>query len=162
MEIVVPESTHFRNFVAILFAMVLGVIVVGTIESIGHLAYPPPADLDMTNAEEMEKYIATVPVQAMLFVIFAWSAGIFSGCVFAGIMGAQQGTFCCLVYSLIFTSMVIAMLFMVSSPVWFSVAGLLILAPSAFAGWASAGSILTWLKSAPVSPTPSHSNPDEA
>ena len=147
MEISIPESPHFRNLVAIILAMLTGVIVVGTIESIGHTVYPPPADLDMSDAEEMKKYIANIPLPAMLFVIFAWSAGIFSGCLIAGIMGVQQHTFCCAVYSLIFTTMVVLMLIMIPSPAWFSILGIVILAPSALAGWTISKWILKRLKS---------------
>ncbi len=145
MEISIPQSQHFRNLIAIIFAMVVGVIVVGTIESIGHTIYPPPADLDMNDAAQMKKYIAELPLSAMLFVIAAWAAGIFCGCLFAGVMGVAQGAFCSVVYSIIFCSVVMLMLFQIPSPVWFTIAGLVVLGPSAYAGWTVSKHLLTRL-----------------
>ncbi len=134
-EILIPQSQHFRNMVAILFAMVIGVIVVGTVESIGQAVYPPPADLDMNDTAQMKRYLARLPAAALLFVIGGWSAGIFCGCLFAGIMGFRQGTFCSIVYSILFCSVVGLMLYEVPLPLWFTVFGIVILAPSALAGW---------------------------
>lgn len=146
MEISLPQSQHFRNFVAIIFAMVIGVIVVGTIESIGHTVYPPPADLDMNDADQMKEYVANLPIAALLFVVAGWAAGIFSGCLFAGIMGFRQGKFCAVVYSIIFCSVVGLMLFQIPSPVWFTLFGIIVLAPSAFAGWIVSQLILARLQ----------------
>jgi len=114
---------------------VIGVIFVGTIESIGQAVYPPPADLDMNDAEQMNEYVANLPVAALLFVVAGWAVGIFSGCVFAGVMGFQQGKFCSVVYSIIFCSVVGLMLYQIPSPVWLTLSGIIVLAPSAFAGW---------------------------
>jgi len=146
VEISIPQSQHFRNIIAIIFAMVIGVIVVGTIESMGHAVYPPPADLDMNDADQMKEYVAKLPVAALLFVIAGWAAGIFSGCLFAGIMGFQQGKFCSVVYSIIFCSVVGLMLFQIPSPVWFTLSGIIVLAPSAFAGWVVSQLILARLQ----------------
>ncbi|MBL4884089.1 MAG: hypothetical protein JKY95_06085 [Planctomycetaceae bacterium] len=121
----------------------------GTIESIGHTFYPPPADLDMSNAEQMKKHVANLPVAAMLFVIVGWAAGIFTGCLIGGIMGIRKGRFCCLVFGLLFTLMVILMLVKIPSPIWFSIAGIVVLAPSAFLGWSISRMILIRLKSIP-------------
>lgn len=162
MEISIPESQHFRNLVSIIFAMVVGVIVVGTIESLGHTIVPPPADLDMSDADQMKEYLANAPVLAMLFVIAGWAAGMFSGCLFAGIMGISKGTFCCIVYGFCFTSIVILMLVQIPSPLWFRLTGVTVLAPSAYAGWSVSKAILIRLKSIPATaaPTDESSEPE--
>lgn len=149
MEISIPDSPHFRNFVAILFGMVVGVIVVGTIESMGNTIYPPPVELDLGDIEQLKEYIATEPAGAMSFVLIAWSLGIFSGCLVSGIMGVKQGVLCCSVYSLIFMVVVIIILRQISYPIWFSIAGISLLVPSAFAGWAASRSILIRLGAIP-------------
>ncbi len=134
-EVSIPQSQHFRNIVAIIFAMVTGVIVVGTIESIGHVLYPPPVGLELDTPDQMGEYIGSLPAAALLIVLAGWSTGIFSGCLLAGIIGFKQGKFCSIVYSLIFCSVVGLMLYQVPSPAWFRCSGLVLLVPSAFAGW---------------------------
>lgn len=134
-EVSIPQSQHFRNIVAIIFAMVTGVIVVGTIESIGHVLYPPPVGLELDTPAQMGEYIGNLPAAALLIVLAGWSTGIFSGCLLAGIIGFKQGKFCSTVYSLVFCSVVGLMLYQVPSPAWFRCSGLILLVPSAFAGW---------------------------
>jgi hypothetical protein len=67
----------------ILLGIVAGVVVafvcVFAIEMVGHTAYPPPPDIDLTKAADVERLMATLPAAAFAFVIAAWFVGALAG-----------------------------------------------------------------------------------
>ncbi|MFN3159473.1 MAG: hypothetical protein ACE37I_09165 [Rubinisphaera brasiliensis] len=135
MDVYLPDSPHLRNVIAILLGLMVSVIVVGTVEMVGHAAYPPPAGVDLEDPEQVQEMMANAPAPALLFVIAAWGLGLFAGVFVAAILGADQAGFCVSVLSLVFLSMVVMMLVQIPSPAWFSVGGIVILVPAGFAGW---------------------------
>ena len=67
----------------ILLGIVAGVVVafvcVFAIEMVGHTAYPPPPDIDLTKAADVERLMATLPAAAFAFVVAAWFFGALVG-----------------------------------------------------------------------------------
>lgn len=109
-------------------AAVVGIIVAGAlvwiVEKTGHAVYPPPADLDITNAQAMGEYVATLPTGALLFVVLAWFTGATAGtCAACAIGTAKPMYLAVLVGGLVFIG-ASANLLMFPHPIWFSVLGL--------------------------------------
>jgi len=135
MDVSLPDSPHFRNLVAIVFGLTAGAIVVGSVEAVGHELYPALTELDFDDETQMEQVLFEAPASAFLWVIAAWALGICSGCLVAGVIGASQGTFCCVVLGAIFVFMAVTMLSEIPAPRWFVFFGLLTLVPGGTAGW---------------------------
>ena len=79
-----------RKIAAAVAGVILAVILVAVVERIGHLVYPLPADIDVTNTEELRAYVKTLPVGALLFVLLAWLAGTFGGGLLASFIARDN------------------------------------------------------------------------
>jgi hypothetical protein len=58
---------------AIAWLLVLGA------EALVHVLYPPPAGANMQDMETMKRFVATLPVAAMLMVLLGWAVGTLAG-----------------------------------------------------------------------------------
>ena len=112
-------------------AVVAGVIVAFTIvalvEAIGHYIYPVPTDIDMADKEAFKAFVATLPIDALLFVMLAWVLRAIGGSVVAGkIVGPPT-----MLYTEIVTGVVllasIMQLVMIPHPMWFSITAVIAL-----------------------------------
>jgi hypothetical protein len=66
-----------RAILSTLLAFVLGSVVIFAVQSVGHVLYPFPADLDFNNPEAVAKIIAQLPLGALLMVELAYVLGSF-------------------------------------------------------------------------------------
>jgi hypothetical protein len=68
------------KFIAAVFVgMMLGGLAIWAVEMVGHNLYPPPADIDVSNPQNVAKAIADAPMSALLFVVLAYAVGAFIG-----------------------------------------------------------------------------------
>ena len=135
-----------RNVAAALAGIVTAFVMIMLIEKLGHIIYPPPADLDVSNPDVMRPYIATLPFLALLFPMIAWVVATFSGTVVACKIGtANPLLFAATVGGLVLAG-TIANLIMIKHPLWFSLVSLVAVAASAW--------IAARVSSGPVDPTP--------
>lgn len=105
--------------------IIVAVALVFFVESIGHIVWPAPEDLDVGNAEAMRAYVDTLPLGALLSVAIAWFAGAFGGTFAACRLGTARP----LVYALVVGGMMTAgatfSLTIIPHPIWFSALGLI-------------------------------------
>jgi hypothetical protein len=121
-----------RNVAAALAGIVTAFVMIMLIEKLGHIIYPPPADLDVSNPDVMRPYIATLPFLALLFPMIAWVIATFSGTVLACKIGtANPLAFAAVVGGLVLAG-TIANLIMIRHPLWFSLVSLVAIAASAW------------------------------
>ena len=110
-----------KTILAALAGIITSFIVVFLVEGLGHLVYPPPADLDMGNPVAMAEYVQGLPIGAMLFVLAAWLSGIVGGGVIAKLMMPQRAV---LLTSIVGVVIWIASGFNLSAiphPFWFAI-----------------------------------------
>jgi hypothetical protein len=141
-------STEFimlRRILAVLVGLVVAFGTVALVEWFGHQVYPPPPDLDFTNAVMIKAYISTLPLGAFLFVLLAWFSGTLAGgmvacriaqsnpVIFASIIGAMM---------LVAT---IANLMMIPHPTWFSITAIVLIAAGTLLAirWSSISGVRT-------------------
>lgn len=72
-----------RSLLAIVAGLVVAMIVIAGVEAVGHAVFPPPAELDLTRAEDQERLMELLPLEAKLAVVFAWLLGSLAGAVAA-------------------------------------------------------------------------------
>ena len=122
-----------------ILALVLGAVVAGStvagIEKLGHLAFPPPADLDWQDTAMVAAYVAELPSSAFMFVLAAWVTGAFLGSVVAT-LGAQHRSY---IYAVVVTGLILAAsivnLVMISHPLWFTVATIVLEPVAGYLAW---------------------------
>ena len=68
-----------RKILGVLAGILIAGVTVGIVEGIGHQIYPPPADIDLKNAEDMKQLMSVIPFGAKLSVVIAWFLGAFVG-----------------------------------------------------------------------------------
>jgi hypothetical protein len=113
-----------KNIAAGVAGVVIAVALVWLIEKIGHAMYPPPADLDFSDAEAMQAYMATLPLGALLFVAAAWFIGTLGGtCAACAIGTAKPKIFAIVVGGLMLVATIMNLI-MIPHPTWFSVLGI--------------------------------------
>lgn len=76
---VLEDEYKLRKFLSILLGIILGSIAVFIVETIGHLIFPPPAGIDVTDPEQLKQVIEQLPIGALIFVLLAWAIGSFVG-----------------------------------------------------------------------------------
>ena len=114
-----------RKISAVVLGVVVAVILITTIESLGHMVYPPPNDLDPANTEALQAYVMNAPIAALLLVISAWIIATLAGGLLACFIARESP----MVYASIVGGLVllgtIMNLFAIPHPLWFSITAVL-------------------------------------
>ncbi|MBD3669754.1 MAG: hypothetical protein HUJ29_03190 [Gammaproteobacteria bacterium] len=116
-----------RKVLAAVAGIVTAFIIVGLIESLGHIIYAPPAELDYTNSEELNAYIDSLPVGALLFPLLAWVVASFVGGLVACYISKEKPFLYASLVGGIILLATIANLLMIQHPAWFAVVSVLAL-----------------------------------
>ena len=110
----------------ILLGIVAGVVVafvcVFAIEMVGHTAYPPPPDMDLTKAEDVARLMETVPAAALAFVAAAWFVGALAGAWTANAVARRP--LAGWIVALLIVCGAVATMIMIPHPAWMWGAGL--------------------------------------
>ena len=114
-----------RRILAVAAGILSAFALVAIIEAIGHMVYPPPPDLDMTDSAAMAAYMKTLPIGAFLFFLAAWVIATIGGGLLACFIAKEKPmVFAGIVGGLILLG-TIAILIMIPHPVWLSITGVL-------------------------------------
>ncbi len=113
--------------------MFLGTVVgIGTafltvwlMQLIGHMAFPPPADLDVEDIEAFREYVNTLPVGALAFVLASYLIGTFDGVFLACLIARMKYHIFAIIVGGLMLVATISNLIMIPHPLWFSAASLL-------------------------------------
>lgn len=68
-----------RNILAAVAGVIVAGLVVGIVEAVGHLIFPPPAGLDITNPDDQARLMEIIPLGAKIAVVVAWFMGALAG-----------------------------------------------------------------------------------
>ena len=122
--------TWLRNVLAVFLGLVLSGIVVGLVESVGHLLWPPPPGVDVTQPEALAALMDQIPLPAKLNVVLAWWLGAFVGAGVAARLAGSRPAVLGYVVGSVQLAGGVATLFMIPHPAWMVVSAL-VAAPSA-------------------------------
>ncbi len=121
-----------RNAAAFVVGVVTAFGLIWVIEKLGHTIYPPPADLDWSDPAAVRPYIATLPIFALLFPMFAWFIGTFTGSLVGSLIGTARPLLFCAVVGVLVLAATIANLIIIPHPLWFSIISVLGIVASAW------------------------------
>ena len=109
-----------RNILATIAGLTVAFITISIIEKLGHIAFPFPEGAQPNDMEWLKNNMALIPKGAMVSVIIAHVLGIISG---MGIAGLISKTAMIPAYSVggVMLAITAIMLFLIPSPIWFTV-----------------------------------------
>ena len=123
-----------RKLAAAIVAVIVAMLTIQVVEMLGHLVYPPPADIEFGNPEQVREFMSTLPVGSILFVGAAWAIGTLLGTL-AGALVSKSSP---LPYAIVVGGLVLAgsitMLLIIPHPWWFTVAAPLSIVAAAILG----------------------------
>ena len=73
------DNPMVRNIVAVVVGVVLAGILVALVEGAGHILYPPPEGLDVTDPADQARLMEVIPTGAKIAVVVAWFLGALAG-----------------------------------------------------------------------------------
>lgn len=123
-----------KLILAVLGGVVVGVLTIFAIESVNMVRFPGPEGLNMEDKEAFNAYVASLPLSALLTVLFAFAFGSFmAGFVSSKIADSKQ-----LVVSIICGVLLmgagIVNIIMIPHPMWFNIVTIVIFIPMAIWG----------------------------
>lgn len=128
-----------RKLFAAVAGIIAAVVTVGVIETFGHMMFPPPPDLDLSDPDQLATLVDRLPPAALMFVIAAWIAGSFVGGVVATLIARRETIVPAMTVAAAMLFGALYSLFMIPHPLWMAIAGIASPLPSAWLGAIVAG-----------------------
>jgi len=116
--------------------LIVAFVCVQAAEMIVHQLYPFPPGADMHDMTTIKKFVATLPLTAMLLVLAGWLIGTLLGTFVAAKIGRSRVP--AYVVGVLLLCGGIANSFIIPQPVWFTAASVVIFIAVPFAGVAMA------------------------
>src|SRR3990167_3362116 len=123
-----------KNYLSVFLGLLCGMLTIMLVEYVSHKIYPVPEWLDLKNQEDLDIYLRTMPISAMLFVLFGWGFGSFAGGIVTALLMKEKTYKGSMMVGGFLLVSGIANMSMISHPIWFWVAGTLIFLPCAYLG----------------------------
>lgn len=123
-----------RNFLAVLAGLVAAMVTISLFEGIGHLLWPPPADLDLSKPEDLARLMDVMPLAAKISVLVAWGLGSFVGGGVAARLAHSAPLRRALLVGGIQMAGGLATMAQIPHPAWMIAAALLLFVPGAALG----------------------------
>ena len=127
--------------VAALIGLVVVLGLVTGIESVGDVMYPTPADLDLTDSEQLRRYVETLPLGAFLVILTAWVTSTFAGGLVAALVARTYPYVVAGFIGLVVFVASASHLSSIPHPIWFARAALIAVPLAAWAAGAVAARI---------------------
>ncbi|MBW8523542.1 hypothetical protein K0U91_12255 [Chryseobacterium chendengshani] len=115
-----------RQILGIIAGIIAGSLCVWAVETINHSLYPFPAGMKTNDMDAFKAYVENLPVLGKLLVIVGYALGaLVSG--FVSTKVAKNGKpVAAIICGLIFLTFTIYNMFVLPTPVWFWVLGILV------------------------------------
>lgn len=123
-----------RTILAVILGVVVAGLIVAGIETIGHTLNPPPAGTDLTQPGALDTLIASLPVTALVIVVFAWALGSIGGGFAAAKISRQHKFGAALAVGIVMVLLVASNFFVIPHPLWMMAVGVLVPVPLALVG----------------------------
>jgi hypothetical protein len=111
-----------RKLAAAVVGVVVAILTIQLVEMLGHLVYPPPADFEFDEPEQIREFISTLPIGSILFVGAAWALGTFLGTLAGALVSRSRALPYATVVGGIVLAGAITMLLIIPHPWWFTIA----------------------------------------
>lgn len=129
-----------RNIGAAIVGVIVAMLTIHLVEMLGHMVYPPPADFEFGEPEQVREFMSTLPAGSILFVGAAWAVGTFLGTLAGALVSSSKPLPYAIVVGGIVLAGAITMLLIIPHPWWFTIgAPLAIVAAAVLGVWLAPG-----------------------
>jgi hypothetical protein len=109
----------WRRIGAVVAGIIVAVLIVQIAELLVHYLYPPPPGYNMRDMNDVKKFVAGLPLLAMVLVLTGWAIGTVVGTFLAAKIGRSPVTAYVVGGFLLAAGIANAMI--IPQPVWFSI-----------------------------------------
>jgi hypothetical protein len=131
-----------RKVLGGLAGIAVAVLTVMLMEWISHSIYPMPANLEITDTEALNAYLAAAPMTALLLVLAGYLIATFDGTFVACLIGRTKPHIYALIIGVLMLAGAGSNLIMFQHPTWFSVSAVVGIIASAWLAMKFARAIL--------------------
>ena len=118
------ENAWVKTILAVLAGVIAGGAIIFVTEAVGHSLFPPPADINLADPEDVKRLMASLPAAAFAFVLAGWFLGSLAGAFVARkIARSDVAAWAVAVLFILFTAMNFVM---IPHPMWMIAAGIVI------------------------------------
>jgi len=121
-----------RVAIAVVVGTVVAFVLVGVIEAIGEIVYPPPMGVDLGSPEQLATYMQRLPVGALAFVLAAWIVATFLGGLVAAWIARSRPALAAAIVGALVLAATIVNFVLVPHPAWMVAAGVAGIAIAAY------------------------------
>ncbi len=115
-----------RSILGFLAGAAVAMVVIAIVEGISGFMHPMPEGMNMTDAQAMRDFAATLPASAFVMVVLAWSLGALAGGWLAGRIAARSTALHGLTIGLLLLLGAVVNLALIPHPGWVWAAGILL------------------------------------
>lgn len=112
-----------RSFLGVFAGLVVGIVLVGLVETLGMRLIPPPPGMDPADPASIAAAMGNMPVGSFLFVLAAWFLGAGVGASTAMRFARSDARWPGLAVGGVILAATLYNLWMIPHPVWVAVAG---------------------------------------
>ena len=99
--------------------------LVGIIERMGHVAYPPPPGMDPSDPESIKAFMSQIPLGGLMYILVAWVAGTLAGSFTATRIARHSPKACATAVGGMMLLTSVYMMITIPVPMWFWAAALI-------------------------------------
>lgn len=79
-----------RRILGVFFGLIVGLLVVFTLEGVGHTIFPPDAPVNLTDPSQVALVMSHVSRQAMVMILLGWTFGLMFGVGVADLIAGRR------------------------------------------------------------------------
>ena len=127
-------SSGVKNILIVIGAIIAGSVVVFGIESISHIMFPPPSDLQLDDMDSLKRYMPQAPAGSLALLILAHAAGALISGWIIGRFAHGDKRWVAMLTGVVWTFFGLINLVMIPHPIWFTIADICVYLPMTVLG----------------------------
>ena len=129
-----------RNILVVIGALVAGSIIVYAFESISHIIFAPPAEIDTADIASLKTFMKNAPAGSLAIVLLAHAAGAMVSGWLIGRFVLSSQRMLAMIVGLVWTFFGVINLVLIPHPLWFTIADVCVYFPMTLLGLKLSGS----------------------
>ncbi|MEM7640374.1 MAG: hypothetical protein AAF269_15070 [Pseudomonadota bacterium] len=106
-----------RSAFAGIAGVITGIVIVFVAEAVGHMIFPPPVGVDLSDPEQLAAIMDQIPLGAKIAVLIAWGLGTFGGGL-VGVVLSGRKAWPAAVVAIVMLAMAGLTLYAIPHPLW--------------------------------------------
>jgi hypothetical protein len=123
-----------KNIFAVILGLAASSFIIFALEVVGHIVYPPPADLNLNDMESVKAFTSSAPPIVFILIIIAYAVGSFVGGLVAAALAGKNKMTKAITVGGILMGLGAYNLFMIPHPIWTIIISIFFFIPCSWIG----------------------------